>query len=146
MLSTGCLTLLEFKRLKNIVHQWGGGISAFFAYTHASHDLCPALLVPLLPLIRADLDLTYLQSGLLLSAYTITAGLSQFLGGWLGDRLSRRIVIAIGLGGIGLATMSVGLTSAYYPMLIILVIMGVFAGGYHPSAVPMLYSYYDESY
>ena len=128
-----------------MLHQWGGGIASFFSYTHLSHDLCTGLLVALLPLIREGLGLSYLQSGLLLSAYTITSGLSQFLGGWIGDRVSRHIVIAIGLGGVGLTTLVVGLSPAYYPMLVILVIMGIFAGGYHPSTVSMLSGYFEEA-
>lgn len=128
-----------------VLHQWGGSTATFFAYTHLSHDLSIGLLSALLPLIRESLRLNYLQSGLLLSAFTITMGLSQFPGGWLGDRLSRRVVIAVGLGGVGLGTLAVGLSSTYYPMLAILVIMGIFAGAYHPSAVPMLYSFFDET-
>ena len=89
--------------------------------------------------------MTYLQSGLLLSAYTITSGFSQIPGGWLGDRLKRSTVIAVGLGGVGLATIAVGLSPSYYPMLLILIVMGILAGGYHPSAVTMLSGYFEES-
>jgi len=78
-------------------------------------------------------------------AYTITSGLSQFLGGWLGDRVSRQITITIGLAGVGLATLAVGLSPAYYPMLLILVMMGIFAGAYHPSAIPMLSTSSEKS-
>ena len=92
----------------------------------------------LLPLIRDSLGLSYLQSGLLLSAYTITTGLSQFPGGWLGDRINRRIVIAIGLAGVSLSAVAVGLSSSYYLILSVLVVMGIFAGAYHPSALSLL--------
>lgn len=92
----------------------------------------------LLPLIRDSLGLSYLQSGLLLSAYTITTGLFQFPGGWLGDRVNRRIVIAIGLAGVSLSAVAVGLSSSYYLMLFVLVVMGIFAGAYHPSALSLL--------
>lgn len=132
------------RNLKTIFHQWGGGTAVFFSYTHLSHDLCTGLLTALLPLIKESLGLSYLQSGLLLSAYTITSGLSQFAGGWIGDRLRRNIVIAVGLGGISLMAVAVGLSPAYYPMLFILVVMGIFAGAYHPSAVSLLSGYYDE--
>jgi len=128
-------------KFKDAIDRWGGSTSAFFAYMHGSHDLCPALLSPLLPLIRAELGLTYLQSGVLLSAYTITVGLSQFLGGWLGDRFNRWLVIAIGLAGVGSATIAIGFSSVYYQILILLVTMGLFAGAYHPSSVPLLYSH-----
>ncbi len=128
-----------------VFSQWGGGTAPFFAYTHLTHDLCTGLLTALLPLIKEGLGLTYLQSGILLSAYTITSGLSQIPGGWIGDRLRRNIVVAVGLGGVGLATIAVGLSPSYYPMIVILVIMGILAGGYHPSAVSMLSGYYEEA-
>ena len=133
------------RNLKTIFHQWGGGTAVFFSYTHLGHDLCTGLLTALLPLIRESLKLNYLRSGLLLSAYTITSGLSQFPGGWIGDRLRRNIVIAVGLSGVSLMAVAVGLSPAYYPMLFILVVMGIFAGAYHPSAVSLLSGYYDES-
>lgn len=133
------------RKLRTVLHQWGGGTATFFTYTHLSHDLCTGLLVALLPLIRESLGLSYLQSGLLLSAFTITSGLSQFPGGWIGDRVRRNIVIAIGLGGVSLTALAVGLSPAYYPMLFILVVMGIFAGAYHPSAVSMLSGYFEET-
>ena len=125
-----------------VYQQWGGSRAGFFTYTHFSHDLCAGLLAALLPLIKISLGLNYFQSGLLLAAYTITAGLSQFPGGWIGDRVRPQVVIAVGLGGIGLSSLAVGLSPSYYSMLAILIIMGIFAGGYHPSAVSLLSAYY----
>ncbi|MBA7622673.1 Sialic acid transporter NanT [subsurface metagenome] len=130
---------------ETVLYQWGGSTAAFFTYTHLSHDLCTGLLVALLPFIKEGLGLSYLQSGLLLSAYTITSGLSQFPGGWIGDRVSRHIVIAIGMGGVGLTTLVIGLSPTYHLMLVILVIMGIFAGAYHPVVVSMLSGYFEEA-
>ena len=137
--------MLGNNRFSAIFRQWGGSTASLFTYTHLSHDLCCGLLTALLPLIKEGLGLTYLQSGFLLSAYTITSGFSQVPGGWLGDRLRRTIVIAVGLGGVGLSTIAVGLSPSYYPMLLILIVMGMLAGGYHPSAVTMLSGHFEES-
>lgn len=121
-----------------IINQWGGKLAFFFTYTHLSHDLATGLTVALMPFIRQDLGLTYLQAGLLASAYSLTAGLSQILGGWLSDRLTRKKSLAIGLGGVGLSSVVLGFAPSYYVMLPILVVMGVLAGFYHPSAVSTL--------
>lgn len=134
----------EFKNLKKVFHQWGGSTTTFFAYTHMSHDLGNGLHMALLPVIKAGMGLSYLQSGLLLSANHITAGLSQVPGGWLTDHLNRYLVIAIGVGGIGLAAMAVGLSSSYYQLLIILVIMGIVAGAYHPASVSLLSDSFEK--
>jgi len=129
---------------RTIFNQWGGSTTAFFCYTHFSHDLAVGLLVPLLPFIREDLGLTYLESGLLVAAFTISAGLSQFPGGWLGDHLNRMVVVAIALGSIGLISLAIGLSSSYYILLFLLITMGIFAGLYHPSVVSMLSGYLKE--
>ena len=67
-------------KLKDAANQWGGGISLFFCYTHFSHDLTTGLLIALLPFIREDMALNYFQAGLLVSAYSVTSGLSQIFG------------------------------------------------------------------
>jgi len=105
-----------------------------------SHDLCPGMLSALLPLIKTGLGLSYLQSGLLLSSFTITSGLSQFAGGWFGDKFKQSSVIAVGLGGVGLAALAAGLNPVYYPLLAIMIFMGIMSGGYHPSAITLLTS------
>ena len=51
--------------------------------------------------------------------------------------------MAIGLGGIGLAAIGVGLSTTYYPILIVLIVMGIFAGAYHPPAASMLAGYFE---
>jgi len=132
-------------RKETVLHGWGGSTATFFTYLHFSHDLCTSLLTALLPLIRASLGLNYLQSGLLLSAFTITSGLSQFPGGWIGDRFSRHIIIATGLTGVGLTCLAVGLSPTYYPMLVILIVMGIFSGAYHPSALSILSSHIETT-
>ncbi|MDP6127394.1 MAG: MFS transporter [Dehalococcoidales bacterium] len=133
------------KPKSGLFHQWGGVPAALFAYTHGSHDQCAGLLTALLPFIRANLGLNYLQSGLLLSAYSITSGASQLLGGWLGDRTKRYLMIGVGLLGVGSATLAIGLTSSFYPMLAVLVIMGVFSGAYHPSAASLISSHFEDA-
>ncbi len=131
--------------LKRGFREWGGGTAAFFGYTHGSHDMVTGLLVGLLPVIRDSMGLNYLQTGLLISAYTITSGISQFFGGWLADKFTRRKIIAIGMGGVGLSAIAIGFSSTYSIMMGILVVMGIFSGGYHPSATPMFTSYFEKT-
>jgi FSR family fosmidomycin resistance protein-like MFS transporter len=103
------------------------------------------LLVGLLPIIRESMGLNYLQTGLLISSFTITSGISQFFGGWLADKFTRRKIIAIGMGGVGLSSIAIGFSPTYSSMMVILVVMGIFSGGYHPSATPMFTSYFEKT-
>ena len=131
--------------LKKALDQWGGGTSLFFSYTHLSHDMTTGLLIALLPFIRQDMDLNYFQAGLLVSAYSVTSGFSQIFGGWVGDRIRRRwISITFGLLGVGLSGFAAGLMPSYNTLLIAMVFMGIFAGFYHPSAVPALSSLFED--
>ena len=115
------------------------GALPLFILAHFSHHLLTALPVPLLPMIRKDFTLSYTQSGLLISAFALTYGISQLPGGWIADRIGHRILIAISISGVALNGLFIGLSQTYLMMLIFLVIMGIAGGGYHP-AVPSLIS------
>ncbi len=134
-----------FDALKKQFNQWGGGISLFFCFTHFSHDLMTSLLITMLPFIRQDMMLNYFQAGLLVSAYSITSGLSQILGGWVGDRIRHRwISITIGLIGVGVSGLATGMMYTFESLLTTMVFMGIFAGAYHPAAVPAISSLFED--
>jgi MFS transporter, FSR family, fosmidomycin resistance protein len=126
------------KRLHPGRFLWRNKTVSILTLSHFSHDLCFGILPALLPFIREALNLEYLQAGGLLAALTITAGLAQFLGGWLGDRFPRRWLVFLGLGGVSIGTFSVGLMDSYASLVAIFVVIGLFAGLYHPSAVVLL--------
>jgi len=105
---------------------------------HFSHHLLTALVVPLLPFIRDEFVLDYTQSGLVVSAFTLSYGLSQLPSGWFADRISPRILIVIGTCGVAVAGLLVGLSQTYTMMVVCLVLMGVAGGGYHPAAPPLI--------
>ncbi len=139
------MKLKLFDTLKKQLNQWGGGVSLFFCFTHFSQDLTTGLLIALLPFIRQDMEMNYFQAGLLVSAYSVTSGFSQILGGWVGDRIRHRwISITLGLTGVGISGFAVGLMPSYNTLLIALVAMGIFAGAYHPAAVPAISSLFED--
>lgn len=133
----------ELRGLKKVLHRWGGATAAIFNYAHFTHDMSITLIIPLLPLVKVGLGLSYTQSGLLITAFNVTSGVSQLPMGWLGDRMNRGIIIAIGLLGVSLTTLAVGLSPAYYPMLLVLVVMGIFSGPYHPVSNTILADYLE---
>lgn len=98
----------------------------------------------MLPLVRKDLGLNYLDSSLLVAVYAIISGGAQVLGGWLGDKAKRNIVVAIGLGGVGLAALGVGISPTYFIILVFMSMMGIFGGFYHPAATALLTSYFES--
>lgn len=114
------------------------GVLPLFMMAHFGHHLVNALPIPLLPMIRQDFGLDYTQSGLLVAAFTVSYGISQFPAGWLADRMGARNLLTIGISGVALAGLLVGLSKDYHLMLVWLVVMGVAGGGYHPAAPPLI--------
>ncbi len=127
-----------YGKVKSTVTSWGGSKVAFLSYTHLSHDMCSGLLPPMLPFIRSDLNINYLQSGLLISAYTVTSGVAHFFGGWLGDRLNRAVLMVIGLVGTSLFSILVASSPSYEIMLVMLILMGICSGVFHPAVTTLL--------
>ncbi|MBN2185941.1 MAG: MFS transporter [Dehalococcoidia bacterium] len=109
-----------------------------FVLAHFSHHLVTALLPPLLPFIRRDSFLSYTQAGGLLFAYNIAYGISQLPAGLAAGRFGTRILLTIGVAGVAFAGLLIGLSSNYIVMALLLVVMGLAGGGYHPSASPLV--------
>ncbi|MEW6667372.1 MAG: MFS transporter [Thermodesulfobacteriota bacterium] len=115
-----------------------GGTLPLFVLGHFSHHILTAITVPLTPFIRSTFDLDYTQAGLLASAFSLAYGFGQLPAGWLADRMESRKLMLVGISGVALAGVLVGLSRNYGWMIIFLVLMGILAGGYHPSAPPLI--------
>lgn len=122
------------------------GLLPLFMLAHFGHHLVNSLPVPILPMIRRDFGLDYTQSGLLISAFTLSYGLSQIPAGWLADKIGPRLVITIGICGVAFAGLMLGLSQSYFGMILFLVAMGVSGGGYHPAAPPLIAATVDSKH
>ncbi|MFC1873576.1 MFS transporter [Chloroflexota bacterium] len=109
-----------------------------FVLAHFSHHVIAALLQPLLPFIRDDFALSYTQAAWLVSAFTLSYGISNLPAGWLADRVGSRLIIAVGVTGAAICGLIVGLSPTYTIMVIFLVLLGITGGGYHPAASPLI--------
>ena len=105
---------------------------------HLSHHLVTALPVPLLPYIRDEFALDYTRAGFLISAFSVIYGVCQLPAGWLSDRLGPRILLTIGIVGVGATGLLAGMSPNYIVLVTALVLMGILGGGYHPAATTMI--------
>jgi predicted MFS family arabinose efflux permease len=121
-------------RLRRFIPGW----LALFTIGHFSHHLLTALPVPLLPFIRDDFSLDYARAGLLVSVFSVAYGIAQLPSGWLAGRLGPRLLMGIGICGVGLIGILTGLSAGYTMLLVMMGLMGVLGGGYHPSAPPLV--------
>src|SRR6266511_3441043 len=88
-----------------------------FTTAHFSHHVSNSLLNPLLPFIRDAFSLTYGESGLLVSAFAMSLGLSNAPIGYLADRFGARMVVVVGLFLTGLISVIVGMAGSYWQLL-----------------------------
>jgi MFS transporter, FSR family, fosmidomycin resistance protein len=109
-----------------------------FVMGHFSHHVLTTITVPLIPFIRSTFNLDYTQSGLVISAFTLAYGFGQLPAGWLADRVDPRKLMTVGISGVALAGILVGLSQTFVLMILFLILMGLLAGGYHPSAPPLI--------
>lgn len=101
-----------------------------------------SMLIPVLPKIKSVLHLTQLQTGLIITAFSVPAGLVIAFVGILSDRIGRKKVISpalviYGLGGAGAAAAGVLLDNPYPAILVARVIQGIGAAGTAPIAIAL---------
>ncbi|MBI4763395.1 MAG: MFS transporter [Deltaproteobacteria bacterium] len=120
------------------VANFSWGLVPLFVLAHCTHHILTALPTPFLPMIRDDFHLNYTQSGLLLSAFSLSYGLGQLPAGWLADRIGQVILITMGICGVAMAGPLVGFSQTYTMAVIFLILMGLMGGGYHPAAPALI--------
>ncbi len=114
------------------------GLMPLFVMAHFGHHLLPALLVPLLPMIRDEFALDFTQAGWVIAAFSLTYGIGQLPGGWLADRIGSRILLTTGICGVAVAGLLVGLSQSHIMMMVFLGLMGIMGGGYHPASSSLI--------
>jgi predicted MFS family arabinose efflux permease len=114
------------------------GFLPLFVLAHFSHHLLTAIAVPLLPFIRDEFNLDYTRAGLIISAFSISYGISQLPAGWLADHIGRRILITVSMLGVAVTGFLISFSQTYFLLILLLIIMGIAGGGYHPSAPPLI--------
>ncbi len=110
------------------------GLIPLFMVSHFGHHVVGAMLNPLLPMIRSDLNLNYATAGLLVSVFSITGGIAQLPAGWLADKVGARPMILISVSGVAIGGVLIGLSHSFGMLIVMLGLTALASGGYHPSA------------
>lgn len=104
--------------------------------------LSNSLLIPVLPQIQKALHLTLFQAGLIITAFSLTAGLVIPFAGYLSDRVGRKVVMVaalavFGLGGV-LAGVAGWLSRRAFPWILAgRVLQGIGGGGTYQLAMAL---------
>jgi len=116
-----------------------------FTTAHFTHHISNSLLNPLLPFIRDAFQLTYSQSGWLVSAFAVSLGLSNAPIGYLADRFGARLVVVLGLVLTGAVSAAIAYAGDYWSLFGLLVVLGLIAGSYHAPASALMARVFPSS-
>ena len=108
------------------------------ASVHTCNDAMFAVMYPLLPLIAADLGLSYAEVGLVKALYSGASAILQLPAGVLAERWGEYVLLAFGngWGAAGLLGMAAATT---FPVLLALAILAGLGGNFqHPCASTMV--------
>ena len=109
------------------------------SFGHALTHWYPATFYLLLPLIGADLGLSYAQVGSILTCQFAAGAIANIPGGLLVDTVGRKgLLMAISLSWIGLPYLVMGVSHVYWMMLACAMLVGIGNNLWHPTAIPWL--------
>ncbi|MGE3912884.1 MAG: MFS transporter [Chloroflexota bacterium] len=120
------------------IHKSASRVLLVAASLHTCNDAMFAVMYPLLPLIAADLNLSYAEVGIVKALYSGASAVLQLPAGVLGERFAEYGLLALGngWGAAGLLGMA---AATSFPVLLILAIIAGLGGNFqHPLASTMV--------
>ena len=102
-----------------------------------------SMLVPVLPTMKSKLDLSQFQVSLMITVFSLAAGIIIPLIGYLSDRFGRKWIIIVSLGVYGIGGIVSGIAAwlmddSYITILIGRIIQGIGAAGTAPIAMALI--------
>ena len=112
---------------------------------HALTHWYPATFYLLLPLIGAELGLSYSQIGSILACQFAAGAISNIPGGIFVDTVGRKgLLMAVSLFWVGFPYLVMGFSHAYWMMLACATLVGIGNNLWHPTAIPWLAERFPE--
>ena len=111
---------------------------------HVVNDGLFAGTYPLLPLVAAELHLSYAQVGAIKTAYSGASSVFQVPAGIVAERMGEQALLALGTGWVGLGLLLVTLTGSYVPLLFASVGAGLGGNVQHPVASAIVSRLFDS--
>ncbi len=115
------------------------------ALGHALTHWYPATFYLLLPLIGAELGLSFSQIGLIMTCQYVARALANVPGGVLVDTVGRKgLLMAVSLSWVGVPYALMGFTHGYPMLLACVALVGAGNTLWHPAAIPTLARRFPE--
>ena len=108
------------------------------AFAHLLSHFFQLALPPLFPLLRAEFGTSYAVLGTLVGVYYAASGITQFVSGFVVDRLGARPVLLLGLALAAGGTMLASLVPGIGWLFPVAALMGIGNGVFHPADFAIL--------
>ena len=116
----------------------------FGSAMHIWSDLFFALLVPLLPLIKEDLDLSFTEVGMLRSVFSGASAVLQIPAGLLAESAGEFWLLILGNLWVAVGLLAMALSGSFVALLAASAVGGLGGGAQHPLASSMVSRAYDD--
>ena len=116
----------------------------FGSTMHVWSDLFFALLVPLLPLIKEDMDLSFTQVGMLRSVFSGASAILQVPAGLLAESAGEFWMLILGNVWVSAGLVAMALSQVFLILLFTSGVGGLGGGTQHPLASSMVSRAYDD--
>ena len=113
------------------------------SFHHILADGFHALAYPLLPVIAADLKLSYAQASLVRASFNTSSAALQVPAGMLAERFGECTLMVLGNAWLAAGLLSMGLVRAFYPLLGAAVLGGLGGNTQHPVGTSLISKVYD---
>ena len=121
------------------------GRLAITAAAHMIEHFYVGIIAVVLPVMATAMGLSMAQVGLLVSARSLVAGLSNIPSGLLADLLNRKsLLLGVCLILLGLSSLLMSFALDFWMLLIFMALGGVGGGGFHPQSLAILSGAYRE--
>lgn len=115
----------------------------FGSTMHIWSDLFFALMVPLLPAIKEDLDLSFAQVGLLRAVFSGASGVLQIPAGFLAESMGEFWLLVMGNVWVSVGLVAMAASPIFIVLLVVTFVGGLGGGAQHPLASSMVSRAYD---
>ena len=111
---------------------------------HAINDALFAGLYPLLPLLAADLSLSYGEVGAVKTAFSGASAIFQVPGGLLAERWGEQLALALGTGWVAIGMIGMAVASSFWLLLVLAALAGLGGNIQHPAAASVVSRLYEH--
>ena len=105
---------------------------------HGINEFYGIAIPPIIPILVADLGITYGQAGLLLTVFFVMYSVFQLPAGLLADRVGKKRLLVWGLVGMAGALALASTADGYGTLVLAQVLMGISGSTYHPAGMSLI--------